>query len=131
MLEYEELERMETVIDFIKEFRISNYGWDGKDVLIIIGMILAGFILANGVISFLPAATAGRVRKILLAIVSSISYGVIIFFMLNAFLTQDYGRLAGIIFLAGATYLRRGVELFYETYDKLVDKVARGWRKEN
>lgn len=122
---------METIIDFIKEFQLSKYGLDVLDMLNILGMILGSFILAYGLTAFLPAVTAVRLKKILLRVVSSILYGVIIFMMLNALLTKDYGKLAVLIFSASVTYLRRGVELFYETYDKLVDKVTRGKRRES
>jgi hypothetical protein len=120
---------METVIDFIKEFRLSNYGWDVNDELILIGTILAGFILANGLISFLPAATAGRSRKILAFVVSSMAYGIIIFVMLQALLNKDYGKL-GVTFVCVILFMRKEFRLLYEKYDELIDKLVRRKREQ-
>jgi len=129
---------METAIDFIKEFRLSNYGWGLMDVLVVTGVILAGYIVANGLISFLPTATAGRSRKILRVVVSSMAYSIIIFFMLNALLIKDYPKLAAIILSSTLLYIRQGFRLLYEKYDnliekmaRLIDKIARGNREEN
>ena len=122
---------METVLDFIKDFRLSTYGLDAQDIWIIAGVLIVSFILANVLISFLPTRTAGRLKKILTVVVFWMLYGVIIFLMLNAFLTKDYEKLAALIFVLIVPYLRRGVDLFYETYDNLVDKVTGGRRKEN
>jgi hypothetical protein len=114
---------MERIIAFIKDFKLSSYGLDIWDMWLIFGIIIIAFALSNWIISFSPALTSGRLKKWLAFFFYSIFYGVMVFMILNAVLTNDYARLSALIFGLILPNLRPWIDKFYRGYDNLVDKI--------
>ena len=115
---------MESVFAFIREFKISSYGLDGWDVLIITGLVIFGFILLKRTVSFITPKKARFINRILTYIFYLIVYGVWAFIIANSILTDDYGRAVVISFILILPALRKLVSTFYERYDNWIDRIA-------
>lgn len=113
---------METVSDFIKNFKLGSYGLDIWDMWIILGCFILTFITLNWLASFQPSRASKKMKTILNVVFITLFYIVVTLMILNSALTRDYARLLVLIFLLVLPYLKRGVKGFYQRYDQVVDK---------
>ncbi|SKC88818.1 hypothetical protein SAMN05660236_5701 [Ohtaekwangia koreensis] len=115
---------MDSVIDFIKNFKFPLSDLDFWGLLITFGIIILIFVIANWLISFLNPTTARTTKRILTIIFYSVFFFELIFVVLNAILTENYNRLTVMVFMIAPYYIRLWIGKFYKRYDKLVDKLA-------
>ncbi len=109
---------MDSVIDFIKNFRPPNLGLGLWDILVIVGLVIVGLILINWIISFLPIRTGNLIKTIVKLSFNVLSYGLIVLIVLNAILTGDYGN----VFVIAVLVVSTKIDYWYKLYDNFVDK---------
>jgi hypothetical protein len=116
---------METVTNFIKDFKLSSFGLSTLDAWIVFGSLVLILVLGYWLASFLQPTATTKIRKVLTIIFYSVFYGVLIFMALNLLLNQNYERLALITFLFLLPTLKRWVGKFYDNFDRLVDRLVK------
>jgi hypothetical protein len=109
---------METIIDFVKNFRLASYGITTFDVWLFLGLLLVTFVAVRWLTSFLPESSSAKIRSVITVVSLSVLYSVIAFIILKAFLAQRYGKVAVMIFTLVVPY----VKTLYKLYDDLIDK---------
>ena len=115
---------MESVVDFIKNFKLSMLGLTPTDAMIISLCIVFAYVIGNALTRFLTP-TAGETTKSILAIIlNCFIYGVVGFIMLRALLNHDYWEAIVMTGIFALTHIRVWVRKFFEGYDRLVDKWA-------
>lgn len=115
---------MKSAVDFIREFKLSSYGLDTWDVLIIICLMIGGCILFKWALSFISPTKAKLINNILTYTINFIVYGVWAFSIANSILTAHYGRAIVISFLMILPAITKWVASFYKRYDHWIDKIA-------
>jgi hypothetical protein len=108
---------MNSVIDFIKEFKFSGYGF------VMFGLMLVALLLLNWIASFFPVHIGSRIKSIGTILFTTISYGVIALIVLNALFTHNYIKLWFLIFAVLIPYIRQWADKLYQVYDNLVDRI--------
>jgi hypothetical protein len=109
---------MDKVVDFIRDFHPSKLGLGLSDILLTFFCIAAGPILISWLVSFLSLRTANFIRTAFKWTLTILGYGVVLFILLNAVLTEDYGNVFVAIILIAASR----IDHWYKFYDRFVDK---------
>jgi|GEM_PF-4542486 len=112
---------MKSVVDFIREFKLSSYGFDMWDMWIAFGILIVVSVLARWIVaSFLPASKTSPIKRTLSIVFNTIFYVVLTFVILNALLLDDHLKVTLIIFLMVVPHHDK----FFQAYDNLVDKIV-------
>jgi hypothetical protein len=117
---------MNKILDFIKNFEPSFFGFDEWDLWMAFAFIVLIFIVINWLTSFLQTPTGKRIKKFLVIAFYSVFIGALLFMLLNALLTGHYDKLSLMMLFLILPYLKRLMGIFYEKYDKLVDRRISG-----
>lgn len=112
------------MIDFIKDFKISDYPLAFWQILMLVLVPVAIYVLVNKLILFLPVHIAGPAKKAFFLLFNMTVCGLVAFIILNALLNEDYERLFMGLFVSMVPLIRWAFDKLYAKYDRLVDKAV-------
>jgi hypothetical protein len=110
------------MIDFIRDFKPSNWGWSLADLIIFVGIVVLTLVSINWILSFLKPRPASLVKKMINVLTNCLFFGLLIIMVLNAILTKDYRNILMSIFVLVALKLNYWSSYVYKLYDNFIDK---------
>lgn len=112
---------MNDALEFLREFKITDYGISYWDAAIAFAAILAGVAIVPRLAAFAKISSIGRARKVVSLAVIFLCSVFCLLIMLNAILNEDYTKVIGPVIVI--IMQKNLVDRFYAFYDKAVDKM--------
>jgi hypothetical protein len=113
---------MDNVLDFIRDFRMADYGIDGWHVLMGFMAYVTFWMASVRLISSMKNLNKTSIKRFVNFFFSFFIYGLFLLIMLHAFLNQDYFKLGLELFMLVLS--KNLIGKIYDRYDRFVDNIA-------
>jgi hypothetical protein len=113
---------MNATLDFVRDFKLADYGISGWDLLIGAAAFIVMSIVAPNLSVWVKIPDAESIKKRVNFVLIALAAAVCVLMMVHAILNENYFKL--ILPIIWLIMHKNLVDRFYTSYDKFIDKVA-------
>jgi hypothetical protein len=111
---------MNDALEFIRDFKMADYGISGWDLLIAVAAAIVVWIVLPGMIALTNIASRSSVRMIVNIVFRFLFAGLFLVMIIHEFLNQEYIKIMITVLLL----ILSQHEILFARYDKFIDRVA-------